>query len=473
MSLNQRQNNDDRKGNGDGNGVENSTSIPECISLQYSSTDLLQSLGNSNGASLHTGSSSDAPLPSTQTLGNSNGASPGSSNLLQSLGNSNGAALHTGSSGDVPPHVNSNGGSLGSSNLLQSLGNSNGVSLHTGSSSSDVALPGIRSLGNSNGASLHTGSSGTAPLPFVQTLGKSNGASLLTGGSGDVPLPPIQNLGNSNGASLLTGGSGALSVPFAHRHEKSNGISLLTASSSAVPIPVLQHLGNLNGVSRLTGSSGAVPNPAIFLPAFAPSQIPASISLPYHLVSTPTTNQPLQYTVSFGMPAAAAKSQLPTIPAAGQYCRILYLSEDDDSVSPYQCLVRKQIEVFQATESYLREKKQGRNKPIILCQIGIRCRHCGKLPGNERAKGAVFFPSQLDGLYQTGQNMANKHLLHDCREIPTDIREDLFRIRLKEKGVKTRKSAYGGGRKYWADGLRVLGVVESPDRRLRLVSVAS
>jgi hypothetical protein len=183
-----------------------------------------------------------------------------------------------------------------------------------------------------------------------------------------------------------------------------------------------------------------------------------------------------------GAASLSAELQLPTIHAvvaepastlSGQYCRILYLDQDDDSVSPYQCLVRKQIEVFQATESYLREKKQGRNKPIVLCQIGIRCRHCGKLPGNERAKGAVFFPSQLDGLYQTGQNMANKHLLHDCREIPIDIREDLFRIRLKEKGVKTRKSAYGGGRKYWADGLRVLGVVESPDRRLRLVPVAS
>jgi hypothetical protein len=318
--------------------------------------------------------------------------------------------------------------------------------------------------------------------------GEENGPSILE----RLPLKYsttdlLQSLANFNGPSLLTESSGALPLlpVLVQTNGNSNGTSLLTGSSGAVPLNLVQSLRNLNRASRLTGSSGALPPPVGFLPAYAPSQIPAFISLPYHLASTPITIQTLYNSLSFSVPGAASLSaelQLPTIHAvvaepastlSGQYCRILYLDQDDDSVSPYQCLVRKQIEVFQATESYLQEKKQGRNKPIILCQIGIRCRHCGKLPGNERAKGAVFFPSQLDGLYQTGQNMANKHLLHDCREIPIDIREDLFRIRLKEKGVKTRKSAYGGGRKYWADGLRVLGVVESPDRRLRLVPVAS
>jgi hypothetical protein len=297
----------------------------------------------------------------------------------------------------------------------------------------------------------------------------------------------LQSLANSNGTSLLTGSSGAL--PFlpvlVQRNGNSNGASLLTGSSGAASLHVVQSLGNSNGASRLTGSNGALPLPAGFLPAFTSSQIPASISLPYHLGSTQITNQTFHSSLSLSVPGAASLSaefQLPTIQAAvaepastlsGHYCRILYLDQDDDIVSPYQCLVRKQIEVFQATESYLRDKKQGRNKPVVLSQIGIRCRHCGRLPGNERAKGAVFFPSQLDGLYQTAQNMANKHLLQDCREIPTAIREELFGVRLKEKGVKTRKSAYGGGRDYWADGVRVLGVVQSPDRRLRLASTAS
>jgi hypothetical protein len=315
----------------------------------------------------------------------------------------------------------------------------------------------LQSFGNSNGISLVTGSSGTATHPVVQSIGNSN---RVTGSSdAAVPHPVVQSIGNSNGVSLFTGSSGAA----AH--------------------PVVQSIGNANEVSLLTGSSGAdAPLPVLFLPAMEPS--PLSFSpLTRHLASIPATNQTLQNSVSFSVPAAAAathlstESQLSTIQAAakpaawassGQYCRILYLDQDDDTLSPYQCLVRKQIEVFQATELSLQDKSQGRNRSIVLNQIGIRCRHCGRLPGKYRAKGAVFFPSQLDGLYQTAQNMANKHLLHDCREMPTAIREDLCRVRLTEKGSKTRKSAYGGGRHYWADCLAVLGVVQSPDRRLFL-----
>jgi hypothetical protein len=151
-------------------------------------------------------------------------------------------------------------------------------------------------------------------------------------------------------------------------------------------------------------------------------------------------------------------------------CETLYLEQDDDNLSPYQCLARKQIEVFGATERDLQDNAQGRNRKICVEQVGIRCRHCGTQHAKERAKGAVFFPSRLVGVYQTGQNLTNTHLVTDCTSIPRDIREDLIRVRLKEKGAKTRKSAYGGGQHYWAACLRVQGVVETTDQRLRFTS---
>jgi hypothetical protein len=141
----------------------------------------------------------------------------------------------------------------------------------------------------------------------------------------------------------------------------------------------------------------------------------------------------------------------------------LFLSVDEDNLSTYQCLVRKQIELFEATQGELEANAQGRNKPILQGQVGIRCRHCGVLPAKTRKKGAVYFPSQLVGLYQTAQNMANSHLLKNCNSIPRDIREDLIRLR---EIRKAHKSGAGGGRDYWANGLRVQGVVEF-DRRLR------
>jgi hypothetical protein len=120
---------------------------------------------------------------------------------------------------------------------------------------------------------------------------------------------------------------------------------------------------------------------------------------------------------------------------------ILYLEMDDDNLSAYQCLVRQHIEIFEASEIDLKANAQGRNKPICLGQVGIRCRHCGFRFSKERAKGAVYFPSQLSGLYQTAQNMANSHLIRDCFDFPSEVREDL--VRLREK-----KSSVGGGRRY-------------------------
>jgi hypothetical protein len=60
---------------------------------------------------------------------------------------------------------------------------------------------------------------------------------------------------------------------------------------------------------------------------------------------------------------------------------------------------------------------------------------------------------QLNGVYQTAQNMAAGHLCHKCVHVPDAVRQQL--LFLKEK-----KSSAGAGRKYWSEGARVLGVFE-------------
>jgi phage FluMu protein Com len=205
-----------------------------------------------------------------------------------------------------------------------------------------------------------------------------------------------------------------------------------------------------------------------FLTGSAPTGVAAS---PYGMASSLHGSVPTAAASFFPPPAAlAARFGTPSSsknPHAAARCTNLYLVHDEDNLSPYQCLARKQIDIFEATETDIKSSAQGRNRAIILRQVGIRCRHCGKLPSTQRAKGAIFFPSQMVGLYQTAQNLANTHLVKDCFDIPKAIREDLLRVRAKEKGSNTRKSAYGGGRHYWASCLRVMGVVETPDRRLK------
>ncbi len=134
----------------------------------------------------------------------------------------------------------------------------------------------------------------------------------------------------------------------------------------------------------------------------------------------------------------------------------LYISCDSDSLSEYQCLVRKHIELFEATVEDVESNAQGRNRPIVLGQVGIRCRHCTMLPPRHRSRGAIYYPSKLPGIYQAAQNLAVAHLGEHCQNVPDDLRATLSQLR-------ERKSAAGCGKRYWANGVRVLGVFEDRD----------
>lgn len=96
---------------------------------------------------------------------------------------------------------------------------------------------------------------------------------------------------------------------------------------------------------------------------------------------------------------------------------------------------------------------QGRNKAIVLGQVGIRCRYCARLATWARARGAVYYSATLDGLYQAAQNMAKNHLCRHCRLIPMEIKNELLTLR----NFKRRAA---GGKSYWGEGARVLGVIE-------------
>lgn len=74
---------------------------------------------------------------------------------------------------------------------------------------------------------------------------------------------------------------------------------------------------------------------------------------------------------------------------------MLYIESDERSLSSYQCLARKQIELFESTPEEAGTNAQGRNKPINPGQVGIRCRHCSKLPKEQRKTGSVYYPNRV------------------------------------------------------------------------------
>jgi hypothetical protein len=134
---------------------------------------------------------------------------------------------------------------------------------------------------------------------------------------------------------------------------------------------------------------------------------------------------------------------------------IMWLPVDNEHLSQYQIAVRKQLEVFEAKQEDV-ESIQGRKRWVALGQAGIRCRHCSNLPLRQRGRGAVYFPVKLSGMYQASQNMASSHLSDSCSQIPPDVKKKLRDLRL-------RRGMARGGKNYWADAGRAIGLYETED----------
>jgi hypothetical protein len=135
----------------------------------------------------------------------------------------------------------------------------------------------------------------------------------------------------------------------------------------------------------------------------------------------------------------------------------VYCRSDEDVLSEYQCLLRQQMEFFEATPDDVSSSAQGRNRPIQHRQIGIRCVHCAHLPPKGRPRGAVYYPSKLFSVYQSAQNMAVNHFQTRCPNIPDALNDTL-------NEYKDRKChIHGGGKQYWASTARSLGIVEVPN----------
>lgn len=132
----------------------------------------------------------------------------------------------------------------------------------------------------------------------------------------------------------------------------------------------------------------------------------------------------------------------------------LALEADKDVLSPYQVLIRQQIELFETTETQVGGKAQGRNTPVVPGQVGIQCKHCSGIAVEDRSSGAVFYSQSLVGVYQIAQNMAKTHWLSGkCDNIPTEIR-----ARLGELQQSLKRGS--GGKGYWTAAVQKLGVYE-------------
>lgn len=141
----------------------------------------------------------------------------------------------------------------------------------------------------------------------------------------------------------------------------------------------------------------------------------------------------------------------------------LAVPSDEGRLSGYQILLRQSLEYFSATKEDVETHVQGRKQKIRLGQIGVRCRFCAHLRIENRGKGAVYFPRTLINVYQAAQNISAAHFSCEryiCPFVPITLVEDL-------DGGKPRKNLSKGGRTYWIDACKSVGIVEN-DRALWL-----
>ena len=134
----------------------------------------------------------------------------------------------------------------------------------------------------------------------------------------------------------------------------------------------------------------------------------------------------------------------------------LAIPSDVKHLSGYQIFIRHQLEYFVSEQYDCDTNVQGRKKRVKLCQIGIRCRHCAHTPLRQRGRGSVYYPQRLDGVYQAAQNMATTHLATACLCISEQTRGELSILH-------KRKDTAAGGKAFWADACRRMGMTEDDD----------
>ena len=161
--------------------------------------------------------------------------------------------------------------------------------------------------------------------------------------------------------------------------------------------------------------------------------------------------------VSSSTSAAVAARHRPTT-------KSLSLPDDSKWLSEPLCLIRKQIEVFAATQQDIAERRTGPKPPPGT--VGIRCCHCTNLPLPYQARGAMAFPKSISLIHQAVRNFHRYHVF-TCSEIPDQVKEELREF--KPKGNQSIK----GAANYWIQSseeqLGLIDVEESEDepRRIR------
>ena len=133
---------------------------------------------------------------------------------------------------------------------------------------------------------------------------------------------------------------------------------------------------------------------------------------------------------------------------------LLAIVEDTEWLSDMDCFIRRNLEVFCATEDDVEIASSDRKYPVSLHQVGIRCIHCAL--SNEVACGhAVAYPYSITGIYESVREFQRLHL-EVCPNLPNSAKTKLA-------GFKGSSSLSSVLRKYYVLAAKALGMVDTAE----------
>jgi hypothetical protein len=134
----------------------------------------------------------------------------------------------------------------------------------------------------------------------------------------------------------------------------------------------------------------------------------------------------------------------------------LAITEDKEWLSDMDCFIRRNLEVFCATEDDVMIAQEDKKYPITLGQVGIRCWHCATAKDYGTARGtAVAFPYSINGIYESVREFQRMHL-ESCPNLPEATRQKL-------EGFKGSTSLSSVLRKFYVLAARALGMHDTSE----------
>ncbi len=138
---------------------------------------------------------------------------------------------------------------------------------------------------------------------------------------------------------------------------------------------------------------------------------------------------------------------------------LLARPQDDKNLNAIHSFVRRNIEVFAATDNDITAPAPGRKHTLVKGQVGLRCVHCRHITARKRTKRATCYPSSIARVYNCVSDMKFDHF-SNCKYLPTEERSLFNDLKAGIVGSSRAKSGSNTA-KYYRKSAVEIGMIEA------------